>query len=115
MCDYSLHGIGNRLAVEGEELFVHRFQSGSKGLASVSDWVAARQRKYPQTQAGVWGRLRRWLGATAALLAYTEPPKVPAVCIPPGARLLIEGDSSVVEGRESRNGGEVTFTQLNVE
>jgi hypothetical protein len=34
MCDYSLHGIRNRLAEEGEILVVHRFFTGSKGLTS---------------------------------------------------------------------------------
>ena len=34
MCDYSLAGIPNRLAVEGEQLVVHRFCTGSLGLAS---------------------------------------------------------------------------------
>ena len=34
MCDYSLHGIENRLAEEGELLVVHRFYTGSKGLTS---------------------------------------------------------------------------------
>jgi len=34
MCDYSLAGIPNRLAVEGEQLVVHRFSTGSLGLAS---------------------------------------------------------------------------------
>jgi len=34
MCDYSLHGIKNRLAEEGEVLVVHRFHTGSKGLTS---------------------------------------------------------------------------------
>jgi hypothetical protein len=28
MCDYSLAGVPNRLAVEGEELVVHRFPNG---------------------------------------------------------------------------------------
>jgi hypothetical protein len=37
MCDYSLYGIKNRLANEGEQLFIHRFHTGSKGLASVTD------------------------------------------------------------------------------
>ena len=32
MCDYSLAGIPNRLAVEGEQLVVHRFPA-SMGLA----------------------------------------------------------------------------------
>ena len=34
MCDYSLAGIPNRLAVEGEQLVIHRFSTGSLGLAS---------------------------------------------------------------------------------
>jgi hypothetical protein len=34
MCDYSLHGIKNRLAEAGETLVVHRFHTGSKGLTS---------------------------------------------------------------------------------
>ena len=61
MCDYSLAGIPNRLAVEGEELVIHRFHTGSIGLASpctsVSRWWSARQ--------------------------------TPAICVPPGARLIL--------------------------
>jgi hypothetical protein len=34
MCDYSLAHYPNRLAVEGEQLVVHRFSSGTLGLAS---------------------------------------------------------------------------------
>ena len=34
MCDYSLAGVPNRLAVEGEQLVVHPFHTGSVGLAS---------------------------------------------------------------------------------
>jgi hypothetical protein len=34
MCDYSLLHFPNRLAVNGEELIVHRFSSGSIGLAA---------------------------------------------------------------------------------
>jgi len=33
MCDYSLAHFPNRLAVEGEQLIVHRFDSGTLGLA----------------------------------------------------------------------------------
>ena len=59
MCDYSLTGIPNRLAVEGEELVVHRFRTGSLGLASPCPSVS------------------RWWSGT------------PAVCVPPGARLML--------------------------
>jgi hypothetical protein len=61
MCDYSLAGIPNRLAVEGEELVVHRFSTGSMGLASPCA---------PPT--------RWWSGK-----------QTPAVCVPPGARLIL--------------------------
>jgi hypothetical protein len=37
MCDYSLMHYPNRLAVNGDELVVHRFLSGSIGLASEAD------------------------------------------------------------------------------
>src|SRR6266540_4155049 len=60
MCDYSLAGIPNRLAVEGEQLVIHRFPA-SLGLASLCPPLAE---------------------------SWSE--KVPvAVCIPPGARLFL--------------------------
>ena len=37
MCDYSLMGLPNRLAAEREELVVHRFSTGTIGLASPLD------------------------------------------------------------------------------
>lgn len=85
MCDYSLTGLPNRLAVEGEELVVHRFPTGSMGLApacpSLSRWWSGKQ--------------------------------TPAVCVPPGARLIL---FDVPEGlqRDLAVGPseEVTFVQL---
>ena len=61
MCDYSLTGIPNRLAVEGEELVVHRFSSGSIGLAS------------PCASPSRWWSFEQ----------------TPAVCVPPGAQLML--------------------------
>src|SRR5215831_6640116 len=61
MCDYSLAGLPNRLAVEGEQLVVYRFRTGAIGLASSC------------------------LGLKHVLF----PSSVPAVCIPPGARLRL--------------------------
>jgi hypothetical protein len=37
MCDYSLMSIPNRLAREGDELVVHRFETGAIGLAAACD------------------------------------------------------------------------------
>jgi hypothetical protein len=85
MCDYSLAGIPNRLAVEGEELVVHRFPTGSLGLASL---CASRS---------------RWWSAK----------QTPAVCVPPGARLLLKDIPECLR-REIGVGPaeEVTFVQL---
>jgi hypothetical protein len=60
MCDYSLAGIPNRLAVEGEELVVHRFPTNSMGLAS-----------------------------PCASVSWWSAKQNPAVCVPPGARLIL--------------------------
>lgn len=81
MCDYSLQGLPNRLAVEGEQLVTHRFRTGSVGLASPED-VAAQY--CPRTEGGSWwSRLSRWLAQPP------EPSGPPAVCIPHGTRLLM--------------------------
>ena len=61
MCDYSLAGIPSRLAVEGEQLVVHQFATGTLGLAS------------PRPFTSRWCSLKQ----------------TPAVCVPPGARLLL--------------------------
>jgi hypothetical protein len=76
MCDYSLHGIENRLAVEGEILVVHRFYTGSKGLTSPS---------YLQTET----KSKNFL----TLLAenFVKPSSECAVCIPDGAELILTG------------------------
>jgi len=63
MCDYSLAHFPNRLAVEGEQLVVHRFSGGTLGLAS----------------------------ARPSLKQILFPASLPAVCVPPGARLLLRG------------------------
>ena len=66
MCDYSLAGVPNRLAVEGEELVVHRFPTGALGLTS------------PHTSLA-----RPWFSKVLSARV------TPAVCVPPGARLLL--------------------------
>ena len=84
MCDYSLAGMSNRLAVTGEDLIVRRFPSGCLGMST------------PR---------RRWYEALFPSFAL-------AVCIPPGARLLLRGipahlrDQLQVSATE-----EVTFMQ----
>jgi hypothetical protein len=82
MCDYSLMAVPNRLAREGEELVAHRFPTGSLGLASPADLERAADPPPP---------VRRSLWCTVK--EFFNPPKldpVPAVCIPPGARLELQ-------------------------
>jgi hypothetical protein len=79
MCDYSLHGVPNRLAREGEDLVAHRFSTGAIGLASPGD--LGRQAN-PSVKRNIW----------AAIKAVFLPPvmsETPAVCIPPGATLRL--------------------------
>ena len=105
MCDYSLMGVPNRLATEGEDLVVHRFPTQSLGLASPSDLLSV---SHPPLlwPPGFWSTLK-------AFFRELAEDTVPAVCIPPGARLMsqdipIELQSSLKVGSAE----EVTFTQL---
>jgi len=88
MCDYSLAYFPNRLAVEGEQLVIHRFACGTLGLAS--------------SRRTLWQRL--------------FPRRVPAVCVPPGARLRIEDIAKPLQRRLGIGAvEEVTFVQQSAE
>jgi hypothetical protein len=82
MCDYSLMAIPNRVAVSGDDLVVHRFQTGSVGLASAPDLRKGQDRLKVQSH-GFWLRLSQFFNPPD-----TQSP--PAICIPPGARLLVQ-------------------------
>jgi len=85
MCDYSLAGTPSRLAVEGEQLVVHRFPSGSLGLASPCPPLA---------------RLWSWK-------------ETPAVCVPPGARIRLPDVPKDLQQKLGVGAiEEVTFVQL---
>jgi hypothetical protein len=97
MCDYSLHGIENRLAVQGETLVVYRFHTGSRGLTSPAYLESSK----PAT--GFFAFLSRKL---------VEPQPVCAVCIPDGAMLLLTGISPELRVAYGVSGSEtVTFRQ----
>jgi hypothetical protein len=81
MCDYSLAGLPSRLAVDGEELVVHKFRTGSKGLACPQDLCVS---QVPTERKSLWERIK------AALADAPPAPSAPAVCIPPGAQLLLK-------------------------
>ena len=89
MCDYSLHVYPNRLAVDGEELVVHRFGGASLGLASPSDLrpVITASSCPAAKKLWSWSAIKQWFIANRP---QWQPDKhTPAVCVPPGARLIL--------------------------
>jgi hypothetical protein len=106
MCDYSLMTFPNRLANESEILVTHKFSTGSIGFVSLDELCNARQVEQC-APAGLWGKLRVFFAVPA------ERPTIPAVCIPPGARLK----ARLIPERTRRTlhtqpGEELTFTQV---
>ena len=101
MCDYSLMSVPNRLAQEGEELVVHRFTTGSIGLAT-----------HVEPDPGVVSPRRTFWSALIEFFSAPQAEPVLAVCIPPGATLLL-GDIPKRLQRELSVGPteEVMFTQ----
>lgn len=79
MCDYSLGGIPNRLAAEGDRLVVRAFRTGSIGLASLGDVDKAQSTA--ASKKTVWQRVKRLCSADSC--------EVPAICVPPGALLIL--------------------------
>ena len=104
MCDYSLMAVPNRLAQEGEELVMHRFPTGSLGLASLADRQRATR---PQTAPRTFWRV---------LASFFNPPQIDpvcAVCIPPGARLNLHDLPDRWQRQLNVSAEEtVTFTQI---
>ena len=93
MCDYSLMGVPNRLAVEGEQLVMYKFRTGSLGLASPLDVEPVN----PPTEQprSFWARV----------ISFFNPPEhhsVQAVCIPPGAQLVEDIPASLQQALGSR-------------
>ena len=101
MCDYSLHGIENRLAHEGEVLVVHRFDTGSKGLTSPEYLKPTEKPK----------------GLIAILKSkFAAKPRVCAVSVPDGAKLILHGISSTRRKAHGLSSTEpVTFRQLSAD
>lgn len=105
MCDYSLMSVDNRLAVCGEELMVHRFEIFSRGLASVADVEAVRRAEQPP---------RTFFEKLKRAIFPADPPQCPAVCIPPGARLLLRDIPERLQHELNLDSDEqeVVFTQI---
>lgn len=108
MCDYSLGGLPNRLAAEGDELIVHRFPTYSMGLAPAAP-LQARNSNSPRFQS-LWRRIEAFL----TLPCFR--PGIQAVCVPPGASLTLHGIPSDLQRRWDVGEEEtVLFTQISVE
>jgi hypothetical protein len=106
MCDYSLMGVPNRLATDGEELVVHRFLTGTIGLVSPVELGLKAQQQNFLPKRSWWARLKEWFEMPAG--------NVTAVCVPPGTRLVLRDIPHNLQN-EFRVGieEEVTFVQLN--
>jgi hypothetical protein len=101
MCDYSLQGIRNRLAEEGETLVVHRFYTGSKGLTSPG------YLKPPEKSKGLIAAIKKILSGQTNECA---------VCIPDGARLILHDISTKLQQAHALCANEtVTFRQLSAD
>jgi hypothetical protein len=105
MCDYSLLGVPNRLAVEGEDLVVHRFDTGSMGLTEPLGCGSRAE----DLSRSFWATVKEWFMPGEARGAV-------AVCIPPGASLLVHNmPEDIQQSCGSQPAELVTFTQLSVE
>ncbi len=109
MCDYSLNHFPNRLAQEGEMLVVHRFPSTTLGLASPVDFQVSAGAKSDRSRSGFWAKVR-------GFFILPEVKIVPAVCVPPGAQLLLQNiPARLQEELNVRPDEEVVFTQLSAD
>ena len=112
MCDYSLMSFSNRLAREGEELVVHGFPGGAKGLAAPSD-LQREVISFPPRR----NKLGTFLAKLTSVLRARVTPSdnikpVTAVCVRPGAQLLLRDISEALQNEIGvRRTEEVTFTQ----
>src|SRR5260370_2129682 len=98
MCDYSLGGLRTRLAVEGEELIIYRFPTGSLGLTSPAELEAHHK------------EFRGWQ-------SWFDPREVPcAVSIPPHTRLWLRNIPEHLQRQLGVGAVEtVGFTQVSAE
>jgi hypothetical protein len=104
-----LMSIPNRLAVEGEDVVTYRFHSGSIGFASESDVRRMAGSNAPRARAFWWSQR---FHSTSSPLAKT----VCALCVPPGARLLLQGiPEQLQHNLKVASSEEVTFVEMGVD
>jgi hypothetical protein len=107
MCDYSLGGLPNRLAVDGDELVVHRFPTYSMGLAPAADL---------QSKTVSWRDQCLWQRVKSFFVLTPFCSSIQAVCIPPGATLILKNIPDDLQRKWSVGQEEtVLFTQISAE
>ncbi len=87
MCDYSLSGVPNRRAVEGERLITYRFPNGVTGFVSQPEAAA-----FECEHGTLWSRVRAWFRSDTPC----------AVCLPAGATLVMRDVPAWIRGNEIR-------------
>lgn len=80
MCK-SLHKTHNRVAEPGEEVILHRFETGTLEFVSLDELMTLKTANNIKT--------RRFWKALKDCLVHRSSPSVGAVCIPSGTRLLL--------------------------
>jgi hypothetical protein len=101
MCDYSLYAIPNRLAEDGERVVLHRFGTGTIGFASVLD--------VPPKLIESGTRWQSLCAGVKAMLLPRNCPGVPAVCMPPGTRLLMNNVPTEVQRLHRMQSGDTAM------
>jgi hypothetical protein len=110
MCDYSLCGLPNRLAQEGEELVVHKFTTGSMGLASPADLPSTEPAREAVPKRTFWQSIKSFFEPSR------EPAVTPAICIPPGAHLIVKDVPADLQRQLHVSAEEgVVFTQISAD
>jgi hypothetical protein len=106
MCDYSLQGLPNRLADKGEELKVHRFSTGAIGFTSAVEMQSIAGVREVQKKSNFWSSIIDWF-------RFESKPSAPVICIPPGARMVLQDIPSRLQNELGVGPKEeVTFTQV---
>ncbi len=105
MCDYSLMSVPNRLAKEDEELVSYRFTTGTIGFASCNE-LQQQCSMNKEHGRGLWAQVK-------AFFTMPDVKPVTAVCLPPGARLMVHGIPANLQRDFQVEADELaTFTQL---
>jgi hypothetical protein len=106
MCDHSLYSMQDRLAREGEDLTLHRFESGAMGFASTRDLVEYEISKQKESSS-FWGTIKDWL------LLPSRTQSIPAICVTPGTSLLLTDIPGAIQESLCIEESEiVVFTEL---